>query len=901
MRRFAHSWTTTIAKLGFRKRRRTSAHRAASHGRPLRMESLESRLVFSTVPLSELPILHSAPQFDKKILLDFDGQLITDTSWGGSIHSQSLDIDDNPFSFNNVELTQIYEIWKQVSEDFAPFQVDVTTEDPGDEYFAQPGNGLRVMFSTRTDSAELGGTGSQWYTDPAGGVAHSNSWYNDDHATVWVFRRDPLAPYDTLGISGTASHESGHAFGLAHDGFLTFPYYGGHGTGNTSWGPIMGSSTSPTLSQWSKGEYPDANNQQDDLDILADELSYLSDDHTNAISLTGSPLPTALAQNGEFFFGSGIIEQSDEGSGNNDIDVFSFSTGTGDSRLVFDILPQELGPNLDIRAELYDSTGTLLSAFSTDPTLGNPIDEIGVHFGINVPAGTYMLVVDGVGKDPVTGHPGYSDYGSLGNFTIRGLVQLRGDYNHDHVVNTSDFSLWTTTYGSTTVLFADGDNDGVVDDDDYDIWYDHQGATADPPETLVVSTLVDENDGIYAPGDLSLREAIAWAAALSGDDTIEFDSALFESGPGTITLTYDGADAGTVTDELLIDSNLTIMGPGADLLVIDGNSETRVLRINSGKTAAINGLTITGGSSTAGGGVYTFGDLTMDGVRVTGNVSSNDGGGIFVYDSLVLTNSEVNGNDAADAGGGIYVNNSAYATMIDTTIDSNVATFGGGVFGYLAAGERLQIQNSTISNNTTSSTGGGITISAATGSNTYVSIVNSTISGNSSSSSGGLRVRYGAANVEIVNTTITDNQGNDGGGIRTLDGAHVTLLNSIVAENVNNSSADSDIYGSIESASSYNLIGRGGSGGLSNGTNGNIVLTAGNYARLAPLGKYGGPTKTHLLLDTSPAIDAGDPAAEAGQGGIPEFDQRGSVIDRVLDGPDVDTTARIDIGALEWN
>lgn len=67
---------------------------------------------------------------------------------------------------------------------------------------------------------------------------------------------------------------------------------------------------------------------------------------------------------------------------------------------------------------------------------------------------------------------------------------------------------------------------------------------------------------------------------------------------------------------------------------------------------------------------------------------------------------------------------------------------------------------------------------------------------------------------------------------------------------------------------------------------------------LAPLAHNGGWTQTHAVLPFSPALDAGDPAAMAGQNGVPQFDQRGTPFGRVEDGIG-DFAARIDIGAFE--
>ncbi len=96
--------------------------------------------------------------------------------------------------------------------------------------------------------------------------------------------------------------------------------------------------------------------------------------------------------------------------------------------------------------------------------------------------------------------------------------------------------------------------------------------------TLTVSNTNDSGSG-------SLRQALSDANAAPDEDTIAFDSAVFASAR-TITLS---------TGELPITQSISIVGPGARLLTISGNSASRVFNVSSGTTATISGLTITGG------------------------------------------------------------------------------------------------------------------------------------------------------------------------------------------------------------------------------------------------------------------------------------------------------------------
>jgi len=129
----------------------------------------------------------------------------------------------------------------------------------------------------------------------------------------------------------------------------------------------------------------------------------------------------------------------------------------------------------------------------------------------------------------------------------------------------------------------------------------------------------------------SLRAAIA--SAVSGD-TINF------AVTGKITLT-SGA--------LLVNKNLTILGPGPNSLAVDGNNTSGVFRIQPGRNVTIAGLTITKG------------------------YASQDGGGIYNDQAtLSVSNSILSQNSAQGYGGAIY-NNKGRLTFLSTTLSSNSA------------------------------------------------------------------------------------------------------------------------------------------------------------------------------------------------------------------------------------
>lgn len=354
--------------------------------------------------------LHSNPTATKKIFLDFDGHVVSGTIWnsrngGNDIHAPAFSTDTDITTFSASELARIEEIWRRVSEDFAPFDVDVTTEDPGVAAFTAGRQALRVMISTDVDEASIGGTGNRWYSG-AGGVAYYNSWDWTSDTPVWVFENN-LGNGNEKYTAEASSHEIGHALGLSHDGDSAVDYYRGHGSGATGWAPIMGVGYYRALSQWSKGEYFEADNTQDDLAIITTRLPYRTDDHgdTNGTATTIVPTGTSIAANG-------VVTTP------TDVDVYAFTTGAGLVSIAIDPYDASDGKaNLDIEAKLYTSGGGLV-------VTSNPADSLNASISETLAAGTYYLHIDGVGKGNLT--TGYSDYGSLGAYTISGSVQLGG-------------------------------------------------------------------------------------------------------------------------------------------------------------------------------------------------------------------------------------------------------------------------------------------------------------------------------------------------------------------------------------------------------------------------------------------------------------------------------------------
>ncbi len=358
---------------------------------------------------ADLPILHSNPAAPKKIFLDFDGHVVSGTPWNQNnnnqpIHAPPYSIDSNILALSQSEANNIMEIFHRVAEDFSPFNVDVTTEDPGPAAFVAGSQAIRCLISTDVDEVQVGGSGNRWFSG-AGGVAFLNSWTWTDGSPVWVFENN-LGNGNPKYVGEASSHEVGHALNLSHDGLTSGQsYYGGHGSGQTGWAPIMGVGYDRNLTQWSRGEYTGANQAQNDLNIIAGKLPYRTDDHSN--NKTNAGLATALQVSGMSVSGSGLISQTA------DVDVFRFEVGQA-SALSLTVSPYFVGPNLDILAEIYNGTGQLVAS-------ANPLNVLAASFSnLALDPGTYTLAIDGVGQGtPATG---YSDYASLGQYTIAGSL-----------------------------------------------------------------------------------------------------------------------------------------------------------------------------------------------------------------------------------------------------------------------------------------------------------------------------------------------------------------------------------------------------------------------------------------------------------------------------------------------
>lgn len=389
----------------------------------------------------------------------------------------------------------------------------------------------------------------------------------------------------------------------------------------------------------------------------------------------------------------------------------------------------------------------------------------------------------------------------------------------------------------------------------------------------IVTKLADTNDGI-CDADCSLREAIASAPP---GDTVTFDSSL--SG-NTIRLTSPLI----LTRNIVIDSSellepITVSGDTDN----NGSGNVQVLKVNTGVVATLNGLIITKGKSigngggivnnglltimnstvldnsapSSGGGIYSIGTLTITNSKISGN-SAVYGGGIYsYYGALTVTNSAVSGNSAISSfysgGGGIY-SSGGVLTIMSSTISGNSAggSYGGG--GIYISGT-LSMSGSTVFNNSTTFSGGGINNSYGT-----TTVTNSTFFNNSASNTGGGIINSGT--LTLKNDTISHGSAPYGGGI--YNGANKTLhyTNTIIA---NSTSGGDCVNNGVLGTNTQNLVEDGSCSAVLSGD-----------PNLASLTDNGGSTKTMALFSGSTAINAGDNTICA-NAPVNNLDQRGVI------------------------
>lgn len=402
------------------------------------------------------------------------------------------------------------------------------------------------------------------------------------------------------------------------------------------------------------------------------------------------------------------------------------------------------------------------------------------------------------------------------------------------------------------------------------------------------------SNNLNALHPLELRWIIVSGGEASGDGPAGHGGGIQSRGPLTLidcrvennrAPLYSGggvyAPNGLTLLRTTVSGNAAPQGDGGGIFAHSGMSLTQA--------------TVSGNSARWGGGIYSTRGGTISDSVISNNstlaASPALGGGIYASDDLVVTRSQITSNSATAnnpssgnaSGGGIHVRGGL--ELVDSTVQGNQVsggiTTGGGV---VAAGTLLR--GSTVSGNTVAGSGGGIAA-------TQLMLINSTVTGNVASRAEGAGIYVSGADttapaplLTLINSTVANNRSDSlqpqrHAGIwldRQNSEGHMTAQSSLV---YGNNGAD---------IASFNVVVVSGANNLVGSTDSGITLPAGTLncdPQLLPTAFNGGTTRTHALLPSSCAVDAGSNTTAR------PFDQRGAGFPRV-------SGAAADIGAYEW-
>lgn len=360
-------------------RRRAVVRRASA------VDVLEQRIV----PALVVPVLNSLPNAPVDIYLDFDGH-VESSNWNGgnSFTTPAFTVDNDATDYNTEELRRIEEIWYRMSEDFAPFNVNVTTVEPAS---INDFEALRVV---------IGGDGG-WSNSGAYGLAFVNSFSSGASNSVFVFSAIDPWPKN---VAVAGSHECGHALGLFHQS--TDSSTNDYRSGNNRLGPIMGTPYAGLRDVWDIGPSFGVGGIQDDMAVMTRPGNQTFRFRQDDFASTAAASVSIPATNGVVRV-DGLLET------NSDSDFFLIEADAGpltinlttlDVNRFYPGLNLNPGTNLDPILRLYSDSGTLL--VEDDPSA-----SLNASLSTTVQRGLYYLEVTSIDEPGAVG-----EYSLTGSF-----------------------------------------------------------------------------------------------------------------------------------------------------------------------------------------------------------------------------------------------------------------------------------------------------------------------------------------------------------------------------------------------------------------------------------------------------------------------------------------------------
>ncbi|MBL4622773.1 MAG: tandem-95 repeat protein [Immundisolibacteraceae bacterium] len=340
--------------------------------------------------------LHSNPGSTNILHIDFDGDDIEQTRWNGPqtpiFRAAAFSQDDDFSKFSERERAAIYQIWYRVAEHYSPFDIDVTTQDPGSF-------GPTVSRVLITKNQDLDGRDMPF--EEASSLAYVGAWGSDsDSATTPALVYYNRLSSRAIDIAAAASHGFGHNLGLGHLGYKVEKHY-----------------TNPSADQRS-------------IAAIAGQLSRRIDDHSSEIDAA-----TALQVSAD---GALVELSSDDDSANfvannrgvietaGDIDTFAFSSLGGRVELAVNRAWSHWNGQSSDRT--HSGVGLTLLDSSGKNVTGDSADNSRRFISRALPAGRYYLQVNGVGNESeAESEPKLElelepNYASLGQYFISGSI-----------------------------------------------------------------------------------------------------------------------------------------------------------------------------------------------------------------------------------------------------------------------------------------------------------------------------------------------------------------------------------------------------------------------------------------------------------------------------------------------
>ncbi|MEI7471252.1 MAG: T9SS type A sorting domain-containing protein [Chitinophagaceae bacterium] len=343
-----------------------------------------------------VPKLSSYPSSNYVVFLDFDGHYVVSSVWNGG----------NPLACSAAPMTdlEITEVFNRVSEDFRPFNVNVTTDST--KYLSAPITQRIRIIVTPTSS---------WYPG-VGGISYLGSftWGDDTPGFAFTDKLPVGGPIIPKMVAECCSHETGHTLNLSHQSkFATgdcinpLEYYNtGVGAGEIAWAPVMGNSYYRNMTGWNDGptQYG-CTSTQDNLSLIttSNGFTYRVDDYTETLNAS------TYALNFTNLNVSAVISTTTDKDAFRI--VFAQSANLHLNINPFSVAANSAGANLDVKVTLFNTAGTLIRTYDNAAAMSVSIDTA-------LSAGTYYMKVDGGGNSNT------SEYGSLGSYSITGFTGL---------------------------------------------------------------------------------------------------------------------------------------------------------------------------------------------------------------------------------------------------------------------------------------------------------------------------------------------------------------------------------------------------------------------------------------------------------------------------------------------